>query len=31
LAKLGSQTAFDAAIQKGIIEPETMPMAAASF
>ncbi len=31
IGKLGSQTAFDEAIQKGILEPETMPMAAASF
>jgi MoCo/4Fe-4S cofactor protein with predicted Tat translocation signal len=29
--KLGSQTAFEAAIQKGIIETETMPMSGASF
>lgn len=31
LAKLGTQEAYDNALQKGIIEPETMPMAGASF
>jgi MoCo/4Fe-4S cofactor protein with predicted Tat translocation signal len=31
IAKLGSQAAFDAALQKGLIEPEAMPMAPASF
>jgi MoCo/4Fe-4S cofactor protein with predicted Tat translocation signal len=29
--KLGGQAAFDGAIQKGIVEPEAMPMAGASF
>lgn len=31
MGKLGGQTAFDQTIQKGIIEPETMPMSGASF
>jgi len=31
IAKLGGQTAFDTAIQKGIIEPETMAMSSATF
>ncbi|HNB80797.1 MAG TPA: TAT-variant-translocated molybdopterin oxidoreductase, partial [Chitinophagaceae bacterium] len=31
MSKLGSQSALDATIQKGIIEPETMTMAAAAF
>lgn len=31
LAKLGTQEAYDSALQKGFIEPETMPMAGASF
>jgi len=31
IAKLGGQTAYDAALQKGVIEPETMAMAGASF
>ena len=29
--KLGSETAFEEAIQKGVIEPEAMPMSGASF
>jgi len=31
MGKLGGQAAFDTAIQKGIIEPEVMPMSGASF
>ena len=31
MAKLGGQSAFDTAIQKGIIEPETMAMSGATF
>ncbi|MBL7772962.1 MAG: TAT-variant-translocated molybdopterin oxidoreductase [Chitinophagaceae bacterium] len=31
IARLGSQEAYDKALQKGIIEPETMPMAGATF
>ncbi|HMT34285.1 MAG TPA: TAT-variant-translocated molybdopterin oxidoreductase [Chitinophagaceae bacterium] len=31
IAKLGSEPAFDAAIQSGIAEPETMPMTSAAF
>lgn len=31
MMKLGSQTAWDEAIQKGVMEPEAMPMSAASF
>lgn len=29
--KLGGQAAFDAAIQKGVVEPESIPMSGASF
>jgi hypothetical protein len=29
IAKLGGESAFDVAIQKGILEPETMPMSGA--
>lgn len=31
MGKLGGQTAFDEAIQKGILEPESMPMAGATY
>ncbi|MBL7766733.1 MAG: TAT-variant-translocated molybdopterin oxidoreductase [Chitinophagaceae bacterium] len=31
ISKLGSQEAFDAAIQKGLVEPETMTVSGASF
>jgi len=31
MAKLGSESAFDAAIQSGLIEPETMTLAGATF
>lgn len=31
LSRLGDQNAFDSAIQKGILEPETMPMSGATF
>jgi len=31
IGKLGSQAAFDAALQKGLVEPEVMPMSASGF